>query len=195
MSKVHIFWDNSNIHYVGLNQIVKTMEPEADTKLFRTYFKGLMQLALNGRQPGKLYLAGSVPPKGDELWGHIKSQGIEVELLKRTSDNKENANDVSIQASMLRTMMDNLGSGDTFVILTGDGARGVLGEGFLADLERAHKAGFKVELVAWEASCNRYLKDFAQKNGAFLPLEDHYFEVTFIERGRRPLPLTLIENS
>lgn len=189
MSKVHVFWDNSNIHYVGLNQIVTKFEPNENSKLFRTYFKGLLLLALRNRKAGKTYLAGSIPPQGDELWNHIKSQGIEVELLERTKGNKENANDVSIQATMLRTMVDNLGSNDTFVILTGDGAGGLLGVGFLADLERAHKAGFNIELIAWNESCNRYLRDFAVKKGIFIPLEDYYYQTTFIERGRRPLAL------
>lgn len=191
LSKVHAFWDNSNIHYVGLNQIVKNFEPSVNTKLFRTYFKGLLQLAIRNRIAGKTYLAGSIPPKGDELWSHIKSHGIEVELLERTTGNKENANDVSIQATMLRTMLDNLGSNDTMVILTGDGAGGLLGKGFLSDLERAHNAGFKIELIAWEASCNRYLKEFAKKNGIFIPLEKFYNEITFIEGGRRAIPLDL----
>jgi hypothetical protein len=191
MSKVHVFWDNSNIHFVGLNQIVGVREPTVNPKLFRTFFKGLLQLALRNREPGKTYLAGSVPPQGDDLWDHIKAQGIEVELLERTKGNKENANDVSIQATMLRTMMDNSGTGDTFVILTGDGAGGLSGKGFLADLERAYKAGFKVELIAWEASLNRYLREFAVKYGLFIPLEKHYDEITFIERGRRPAPLNI----
>jgi hypothetical protein len=192
LSKVHVFWDNSNIHFVGLNQIVRVMEPAVDPRLFRTFFKGLLQLALRDREAGKTYLAGSVPPKGDDLWDHIRAQGIEVELLERTQGNKENANDVSIQATMLRAMMDNVGSGDTFVILTGDGAGGLSGKGFLADLERAHKAGFKVELIAWEASLNRYLREFAETNGVFIPLEKHYNEITFIERGRRPITLNIL---
>lgn len=103
MSKVHVFWDNSNIHFVGLNNIFPIKEPHEDPLLFRTYFKGLLELAHRNRKLGKIYLAGSIPPATDRLWDHIKSQGITVELLERTKGNKENANDVSIQAAMLRT--------------------------------------------------------------------------------------------
>lgn len=122
MSKVHIFWDNSNIHFVGLNNVMPIKEPGHDRGDYRTYFKGLLQLAHRGRETGKVYLAGSIPPENDSLWNYIKSLGIQVELLERTKENRENANDVSIQAAMLRTAMDNLGENDTFVLLTGDGA-------------------------------------------------------------------------
>ncbi|WP_276916968.1 NYN domain-containing protein [Aneurinibacillus aneurinilyticus] len=192
MRTAHIFWDNSNIHFVGLNQVLKKVEPNVNPKLFRTYFKGLLQLASRNRKIGKLYMAGSIPPQTDSLWKHIRSQGIELELLERTNNNKENANDVSIQAAMLRTMADNMGKDHIFVVLTGDGAGAALGTGFLADLERVHKFGFKIEVISWESGCNRYLRSFAKKNGVFVPLETHYNKVTFIEGGRSVEPFGML---
>lgn len=52
---------------------------------------------------------------------------------------------------MLRTAVDNLGSDDTIVVLTGDGAGNEMGTGFLADLERVHRMGFSIEVISWEA--------------------------------------------
>lgn len=191
MGKTHIFWDNSNIHFVGRNMVMPLIEPGEDPVLFRTYFKGVFQLANRHRQIGKAYLAGSIPPENDSLWDHFRSNGIEVELLSRTSSNKENANDVSIQAAILRTAVDNIGNNDTFVVLTGDGAGKLLGVGFLADLERIHKMGFNVEVVSWELGCNKYLRGFAEKNGVFTPLEKYYYEVTFIKGKRVVKPLII----
>ena len=30
---MYIFWDNSNIHYAGLNQVLPRLEPEVQKKL------------------------------------------------------------------------------------------------------------------------------------------------------------------
>ena len=190
MSMVHIFWDNSNIHFVGLNTVFPLKEPGVDRELFRTYFKNLFDLAHRGRQVGKAYLAGSIPPDSDALWAHIRSLNVRVELLKRTNANKENANDVSIQANMLRTAFDRAGTNDTFVVLTGDGAGKALGIGFLADLERISKQGFGIEVISWDAGCNRALKSFAEDKGRFIPLEAYYDQITFIKNGRFAKPLT-----
>ena len=35
---MYIFWDNSNIHYAGLNQVRPMLEPTAKKELYRTYF-------------------------------------------------------------------------------------------------------------------------------------------------------------
>lgn len=186
MSKVNIFWDNSNIHFVGLNNVMPVKEPNENSKAFRSYFKGLLQLAHRGRETGKIYLAGSIPPQNDSLWDYIKSLGIEVELLERTAENRENANDVSIQAAMLRTAMDSIGNNETFVVMTGDGAGGMAGVGFLADLRRIkEKMGHNIELIAWDNCCNRYLKEYVENNGKYIPLEGYYENVTFLTKGRR----------
>lgn len=41
---MYIIWDNSNIHFAGLNQVLPAKEPEVDYKSYRTYFKGLLDL-------------------------------------------------------------------------------------------------------------------------------------------------------
>lgn len=186
MGKVHVFWDNSNIHYAGLNHVMRIFEPDETPELFRTYFRGVLELACRNREIGELYLAGSIPPKSDSLWEYIRSLNVKVETLERTSENKENANDVSIQAAMLRTAVDNIGSKDTIVIVTGDGAGSYLGTGFLADLKRVHeKMGFNIEVISWDICCNGYLRAYAEENGVYVKLEEHYYEVTYIKGKRK----------
>lgn len=60
---MYIFWDNSNIHYAGLNQVRPIIEPNAQKELYRTYFAGLLQLVAGNRQVDDIFFAGSVPPK------------------------------------------------------------------------------------------------------------------------------------
>lgn len=84
---------------------------------------------------------------------------------------------------MLRTAIDNAPS--TMALLTGDGAGKQLGEGFLSDLKRIkEKFGWNIEVYAWETTCNRYLKDYAEQNGKFIKLEDYYEYITYIQRDR-----------
>jgi hypothetical protein len=73
---------------------------------------------------------------------------------------------------------------ETMVILTGDGSGYLDGKGFIGQLERAKRHGWGIEVISWDAGCNRHLKAFAQANGIYRPLEPAYFNVTFINNHR-----------
>jgi hypothetical protein len=191
---MYIFWDNSNIQFVGRNNVCPVKEPDANQNLYRTHFKNLFDLVRNNRAVDKAFFVGSIPPPKNELWSYIDALGIEKELLKRTAENKENAVDVSIQAALMRIVIDYLiqkKNPKTITLLTGDGAGNTYGKGFLADLERVHCLGWNIEVYSWAAGCNRYLKKFAENNGKFIPLEDYYYQITFIQYGRYVKPLHL----
>ena len=184
---MYLFWDNSNIHYSGLNAVFPIIEPGKTRELYRTYFKNLFELVRNGRCVDGAYAAGSVPPPSDDLWVYLKNLGIDMTLLDKTVDGKEQDSvDMSLQTNMFRVAIDN--PPDTIVLLTGDGSGGALGKGFLADLKRIHSLGWEIEVYAWETTCNRYLKEFAEQNGIFVPLEKYYYSITFLkgERVARP---------
>ncbi|RXS87031.1 NYN domain-containing protein [Geobacillus sp. PK12] len=185
MCKVHIFWDNSNIHIVGRNHVMKEFEPEEDQKLFRSYFKNLFLLAHRNRPIGSAYVVGSIPPPNSNLWDHVRRLGVTLELLERSASNKEVGVDQTLQVSMFREAVKNDGHDHTFVVLTGDGAGKKLGQGFLNDLELIKKKGFNVEVISWEHGTHKDLKGFAETNGLFIPLEDFYYNVTFIKGKRR----------
>jgi hypothetical protein len=185
VSNVHIFWDNSNIHIVGLRNVMPLFEPNEDPYLFRSFFKGLFEVAHRNRNVKSAYVVGSIPPKNSSLWAHIESLGIHLELLERTASNKEAGVDQTLQTWMFRQAMDNIGSDDTFVVLTGDGSGSKLGKGFLSDLRRIHSLGFNFEVISWENGTNGNLKKYAQENGKFIPLENFYYNVTFIKDKRR----------
>ena len=180
---MYIFWDNSNIHISGL-KVMETKEPGQPRELFRTDFSKLMQLVSRNRKITDAYLSGSVPPPNNTVWAYLKSIGVNLQLLNKTAEGLEQESvDMSLQTMMYRVAIDNAPS--TIAILTGDGAGNQLGEGFLTDLQRVHhKLGCSIEVYAWELSCNRLLKEFAQENGKFVKLEDYYYSITYLTKDR-----------
>lgn len=179
-----LFWDNSNIHYSGLNEVFPIFEPGKEREKYRTHFKSLFELARSGRTVKGAYVAGSVPPPSDSLWDYLKKLGVDLTLLDKTGSGKEQDSvDMSLQTNMFRVALDNTPS--TMALLTGDGAGSKVGKGFLSDLQRIHKLGWNIEVYAWEHSCNAKLKEFAENNGKFVALEGHYYSITFLKDGER----------
>lgn len=85
---------------------------------------------------------------------------------------------------MLRALADTK-SPQVAVLLTGDGHGFEDGAGFHADLQRMHEKGWGIELVTWEKTCKRRLREWASSVGVYIRLEDYYSSVTFLERGKR----------
>lgn len=185
----YIFWDNSNIHYAGLNSVLPIKEPTVDRGKYRTYFKGLLSLVSRGRTVEAVYLAGSIPPGDDALWDAVKKLGIKTTLIPRSeSDGEAEATDHALQTDLLRLGYDVPKPG-TIALLTGDGAGINSGKGFLADAKRLAERGWKFEVYSWDAACNSKLREFAQLNGKYIKLEDYYESITYIEGGRRAVAL------
>lgn len=182
---MYIFWDNSNIHISGLEQVRPILEPQASRELYRTHFANLFTLVKRNRIVDCAYLSGSVPPPNDHLWDYLTRLNIKLQLLNKTADGKEQESvDMSLQTMMLRTAIDNPPS--VMAIVTGDGSGKQLGEGFLSDIKRIkEKFGWQIELYAWDVSCNRQLKRYASDNGKFIRLEDFYNSITFIQKDRK----------
>ena len=183
-----LFWDNSNIHYSGLNEVFPMIEPGRERGIYRTHFRNLFELVRAGRTVEGAYVAGSVPPPSDSLWEYLRKLHIELTLLDKTASGKEQDSvDMSLQTNMFRVAMDNKPS--VMALLTGDGAGSKLGKGFLADIQRIHNFGWEFEVYAWESSCNQKLKTFAQENGKFIALETYYYSITFLKGERIVSPL------
>jgi hypothetical protein len=183
-----IFWDNSNIWLVGRN-VCHEREP-GDEWGFRIHFSHLLDFVLDGRQLDYAFVGGSIPPSSDPLWKRFENLGIEVEKLERgQGTGAEVAVDEIIQLSMANRILD-VNQPGTLVLLTGDGSGYTDGKGFIKQLERAHNHGWTVEVVSWDAGCNRYLRHFAQQHGAYRSLEPVYEQVTFINNKRWAQPVT-----
>ncbi len=163
-------------------------EPNVDARLYRTYFKGILDLVSDGRKVDGISFAGSIPPENDLLWRAVRKLGIKPNLHKRAPGMGEaDATDHLLQLDLLRLFADK--APDCFALLTGDGAGYKEGKGFLADAERLVNSGWKFELYSWETVCHGYLRKFAEDNGKFIRLEDYYQNITFIKGGRQAVPL------
>lgn len=188
-NKVHIIWDNSNIFLSG-RSVCDKLEYKAGE--FRINFESLIDLAADNRPIDQVFCVGSVPPPTDSVWGHIeKKTGKKPELYERgAASGKEQAIDQALQTRMLRLGYD-FDPPETLVLLSGDGSGFEEGTGFFADAKRLHRIGWNVEILAWRDHCKREMSNWAQKNGIFVPLDDFYGAVTFLNKKRRASKLDL----
>ncbi len=185
-----VFWDNSNIWLVGRG-ICQQREPR-DASAFRIHFANLFDFVLAGRDLDYAFVGGSIPPESDPLWRRFESLGIVVDKQERgKATGGEVAVDEAIQLSMANRVLD-VAPPQRIVLLTGDGSGYGDGKGFIKQLERAHSHGWEIEVISWDAGCNRYLRQFAERNGAYRSLEPVYEQVTFINNKRRALSLNTV---
>ena len=204
MSGVFIYWDNSNI-FIEAQRLAESIEDSPDVRYrVRIHFENLLRLAHADRNMVKAVAAGSVPPELRHLWNRIQNLGVGVELFdrKQASLGEQEVPDAILQREMLRDGFDNNGNPGTIVMLTGDGAGYESGAGFHAELERLHNRGWGVEVLSWSNSCNYRMRQWAEENGVFVPLDDFYYAITFLEpsreghllaRSRQPSALDLTE--
>lgn len=186
---MYIFWDNSNIHYAGMNHVRPILEPSSDERLYRTYFSGLLKLVTQSRHVSDIFFAGSIPPKNDGLWNTVKQLGIQPALLPRSmTDGEADTTDHVLQLALLRLAWDHP-EPDTIALLTGDGAGINSGQGFLADAKRLSERGWQFEVYSWDIACHTQLKDFAQTYGKYIKLEDYYNNVSYLKGVRRAIEL------
>jgi len=195
MKKVFVFWDNSNI-FISAKTVAAEREGGDAAYQVKIQFDQMLQLALAGRTLEYAIAVGSVPPPMRHVWNQLEHAGVKVELFERGGlSSREQAVDQALQTHMLRKALDYNGTPGIAVMLTGDGAGYLDGVGFHADLERMHKKGWGVEVLAWERTCNPRLKQWANKIGVFIPLEHYYDAITFTEDAsgalRRAKPLDL----
>jgi hypothetical protein len=190
MSKpVCIFWDNSNV-FIGAQVASQKIDAQLGSRGLRLQFEALFNLAKAGRPIAKAVCVGSVPPELDGVWSKLRATGIQIELFERGEESgKEQGVDQCLQVQMLRAMVDVSPPG-ICVLLTGDGAGYDSGVGFHADLERMKKMGWGIEVLSWEACCNKKLMNWAKTAGVFIRLEDYYTSLTFLKGLRNAAPLS-----
>ena len=186
MSGVFVYWDNSNI-FIEAQRLAESNECSPDARFrVRIHFENLLRLAHADRDMVKAVAAGSVPPELRQLWNRIQNLGVRVELFDRrqASLGEQEVPDAILQREMLRDGFDNNGNPGTIVMLTGDGAGYESGAGFHAELERLHNRQWGIEVLSWSNSCNYRMRQWAEENGIFVPLDDFYDSITFLEPSR-----------
>ena len=178
---LNIFWDNSNIWLVGRNFCAATEPGKQDG--FRIHFLKLLEFVRNNRSVNYAFVGGSIPPNNDPLWQRFEKLGAIVEKQERGVGGGEVAVDEIIQLRMANRILD-VTPPETLVLLTGDGSGYSDGNGFIKQLERSKNHGWNIEVVSWDAGCNRHLKAFARANGTYRSLEPAYYNVSFVNNER-----------
>ena len=179
MEKTFIYWDNSNI-FISAQQVAIDREGEAARYRIRIHFRNLLKLACADRPIEHAIAVGSIPPELRHVWNQME---------KGAMHHREQGVDQALQTAMLRDAFDYNGDPGIAVMLTGDGAGFDDGVGFHADLERMRRRGWRVEVLSWRHSCNRAMRRWAEQNGTFVALDDHYESVTFLEPPAPGRPL------
>lgn len=191
MDNVFIYWDNSNI-FIEARRLAEELDSGPDARYrVRIHFANMLRLAHADRTMERAVAAGSVPPEMRQLWNSLEDKGVKVKLFDRGSPERgeQQMPDHWLQLRMLEDALDYNGNPGIVVLLTGDGAGYHEGSGFHSALERMHKRGWRVEILSWAHSCNPRMRIWAQTNGVFVPLDDFYHSVTFLEPSSPGHPL------
>ena len=186
MDRVFVYWDNSNI-FLEAQRFAAERElgPGARYRV-RIHFENMLRLAHADRTMQRALAAGSVPPEMRQLWNRMEASGVEVFLFDRGDPGRgeQEMPDRVLQLRMLEDALDFNGDPGIAVLLTGDGAGYRDGAGFHSALERMHRRGWRVEILSWAHATNQRMRIWAKENGIFVPLDDFYEAVTFVEPSR-----------
>lgn len=186
MDSVFVYWDNSNIFHEAQRLAVERNEGPNARYRVRINFENMLRLAHGDRPVHSALAAGSVPPELRHLWNRLDGLGVDVALFDRGEPGRgeQNMPDRVLQLRMLEDALDYNGDPGIATLLTGDGAGYMEGAGFHSTLERMHKRGWRIEILSWAHSCNQRMRRWAQENGVFVPLDDFYEAITFLEPSR-----------
>jgi len=184
MNKVFIYWDNPNIFHEAQRLAERLDDTPGARYLIRIHFDNMLRLAHAERPLRKAVAAGSVPPEMNQLWSRMENHGVETSLLDdgpRDQGTYE-APDRWLQLRMLEDALDYGDDPGIVVLLSGAGY--AEGRGFHSTLERMHRRDWRVEVLSWLHSCNRRMREWAEDNGVFVPLDKYYDSITFREPSR-----------
>ena len=186
MDRVFIYWDNSNIFHEAQRLAEERSEGPNARYRIRVHFDNMLRLAHADRPIERALAVGSVPPEMRQLWNRMESNGIEVRLFDRGSRERgeQEMPDRLLQLRMLEDALDYNGDPGIVVLLTGDGSGYLEGAGFHSTLERMHRRNWRIEILSWVHACNQRMRRWAENNGVFVPLDDFYDAITFMEPSR-----------
>lgn len=193
VDRVFIYWDNSNIFHEAQRLAAELPEgPNAQFRV-RVHFDNMLRLAHADRPIERALAVGSVPPEMRQLWNRMESAGVEVNLFDRGSRERgeQEMPDRLLQLRMLEDALDHNGDPGIVVLLTGDGAGYKEDSGFHSALERMHKRSWRIEILSWAHACNQRMRLWAEEHGVFVPLDDFYDALTFLEPSRPGFELAL----
>jgi hypothetical protein len=183
MEEVFVYCDNSNI-FIEAQRIAEERNEHVDARYrVRINFDNMLRLAHADRPMRKAITAGSVPPELRQLWNRMEHQGVRVELFNRIRADlgEQEIPDQRLQLEMMKDALIWADDPGIVVLLTGNGAGYLEGVGFQSALELMRQRGWRVEVLSWAHSCNFRMREWVEQNGVFVPLDDFYDSITFLE--------------
>ena len=201
-NNVFIYWDNSNIFHAA-QWLAKEREqaPDASYRI-RVSLPALYKLAHADRPVTESIVSGMVQSGEKLLQAQFKKLCMKVVLIEQadTSQGEQEVPDLILQFEMMRNWLEYKRTPGTAVLLTGDGAGYSTGVGFHKMLELMHEYHWKVEVLSWEHTCNKRMREWVEQNGVFVALDNFYESITYLEPSdeedtpapaRRATPLDL----
>ena len=193
MSRVFVYWDNSNIYHEA-QRIAEERNGDVNARYrVRIHFENLLRLAHADRPLTKALAAGSIPPALSMLWNRLAKSGVESHLHDRGLNRRgqQGSSREWLQLSMLEDSFDYADNPGIVALLTGDGVGYDKSRGFHGTLERMHRLGWRVELLSWEHSTNQRMLEWVEDNGVFVHLDNYYDAITYTTTpriGQEPVP-------
>jgi hypothetical protein len=185
---IHVFYDNSNA-WGGAQAHRAANEPEVPWVALRIHTTHMFRLIEQGRQAVTRVLAGSVPPSSEELWEWARKNRYQTALLRKVESDDgsiiEQGVDEVLHLKIANVLIDHPNT-DVLVVVTGDGNLSEFGTGFLSQIERAIKLGWKVEVWSWSRTLSRKYLTLAKKwpgQLKLIALDPFYESVTFVQPG------------
>ena len=188
---IYVYVDGSNIFYCGRQHA--DAQRQEDPHNFRLHVGNLWKAVAMNRVVKQVVWCMSTPDgQPNTLANHIQDAIRSEPLITPQFGGREfQIVDYAIQSKMLRTVVKHSDSPGKIVLCTGDGAGLHGASGFLYDLKLAVSKDWDIEVVAWRTYCNKRLRAFAEREGVFLPIEDIYCQISYINGGRNALCLDL----
>jgi hypothetical protein len=185
--QVDVFVDLSN-DFVALQQEAAEREPWYLHRRARLHFGRLHELAAAGRHVRTVVVVGSTTGTDDLVWARWRRLGYRTVVLDRGADGREQGVDEALQDEISRVRL--AGAPGVAVLLTGDDAGAEDGIGFVPVLRGVIDAGWAVELLSWRRATHHRLQQLAEEHGVYVPLDDFYDEITYLEdHAREAAPL------
>ena len=190
-SKVFVFWDNTNIIHEAQMLAGEKDGNSCAENLVRIQFDNLLRLAHADRTLKLAFAAGPIPPEMQNLWNRIENAGVEVRQFNRCgfARGEQQASNGWLQLRMLENALRFFDSPGIVAYLTGNGAGFGEGQAFPAAFDLLRERGWGIEVLSWKHSCKRKMREWAEANGAFVSLDDHYAAITYREPSRHGHPI------
>ncbi len=185
---IHVFYDNSNV-WGGAQAHRIANEPNVPWVALRIHTTHMFNLIEQGRAATSRVLAGSVPPSTEELWEWARKNKYQTALLRKVESDDgsiiEQGVDEILHLKIANVLIDYPNT-DTLVVVTGDGNLSEFGTGFISQIERAIKLGWRIEVWSWSKTLSRKYLTLQKKwplQVKLIALDPFYESVTFVQPG------------